>query len=307
VRGATMPHSKETSGRSDEPKRVLVTGATGQQGGGLARVLLSRGHHVRAFTRKPESAPANALRKLGAEVVAGDLGDRSSVEKAAKGVDVAFVVATPYEKGVQAETGFGKTGLDGIRAAGVPYVVYSSVSDADRKTGIPHFESKAEIEQHLHGLNIDHAVIAPVFFSENLMSPWVAPGLAHGVFASGALADRKLQVISLPEIAEFTALAVEQPHSFRGKRINIASDEPTPVDIARELSEISGRKVTYQQIPLDELRKQNADTARMYEWFNQVGYSVDIPQLKREYPQVHWRTFREWARAQDWSRVIPPP
>lgn len=221
-------------------------------------------------------------------------------------MDVAYVMATPYEKGAAAETGFGKTGLDGVRAAGVPYVVYSSVSDADRKTGIPHFDSKAEIEGHLQGLGIDHSVVAPVFFSENLMSPWVAPGFAHGVFATGVTADRKLQVISLPEIAEFTALAVEQRHSFRGKRINIASDEPTPIEIARELSEISGRKLAYQQIPLDELRTQNADAARMYEWFNQIGYSVDIPKLKRDYPQVHWRSFREWARAQDWSRVIPP-
>jgi uncharacterized protein YbjT (DUF2867 family) len=301
-----MPHSKELSGKSAEPKRVLVTGATGHQGGALARVLLPRGHHVRALTRKPDSAAANELRRLGAEVVAGDLGDRDSVEKAAKGVDVAFIVATPYEKGVEAETAFGKTGLDGVHAAGVPYVVYSSVSDADRKTGIPHFDSKAEIEQHLKGLGIDHSVIAPVFFSENLMGPWVAPGLAQGVFASGATADRKLQVISLPEIAEFTALAVEQPQSFRGKRINIASDEPTPIEITRELSEITGRKIAYQQIPLDALRKQNADAARMYEWFNQVGYSVDIPKLKADYPQVHWRSFQEWARAQDWTRVIPP-
>jgi uncharacterized protein YbjT (DUF2867 family) len=300
-----MPHSNELEGRSPEPKRVLVTGATGRQGGSLARILIRRGHHVRAFTRKPDGAAASELKKLGVEIAAGDLGDRASVEKAAQGTDVAFVVATPYEQGVEAEARFGKTGLDGVHAAGVPYVVYSSVSDADRKTAIPHFDSKAVIEQHLQGLGIEHAVIAPVFFSENLMSPLVAPGLAKGVFATAVTPDRKLQVISLPEIAEFTALAVEQPRAFRGKRINIASDEPTPTEITRVLSEVSGRKLAYHEIPLEEIRKQSADMARMYEWFNQVGYSVNIAKLKQDYPQVHWRTFGEWARSQDWSRVIP--
>jgi uncharacterized protein YbjT (DUF2867 family) len=302
-----MPHSSELTGRSPEPKRVLVTGATGQQGGGLARLLLQRGHHVRALTRKPDSAAASDLKKSGAEVVPGDLGDRASVERAAKGVDVAYLVATPYEQGVEAEVRFGKNGLDGFHAAGVPYVVYSSVSDADRATGIPHFDSKAEIEAHLKGLGIDHSIVAPVFFMENLFAPWASAGFAQGVFAAGVLPDRKLQVISLPEIAEFTTLAVEQPRAFRGKRINIASDEPTPVDIARQLSEVLGRQLAYHAIPLDEVRKQSEDFAKMYDWFNRVGYSVDLPRLKHDYPQVHWSSFRKWSKMQDWSRVLSPP
>jgi uncharacterized protein YbjT (DUF2867 family) len=302
-----MPRSKELAGRSAEPKRVLVTGATGQQGGGLVRVLLQRGHHVRAMSRKPDSAAANELNKLGAELVAGDLGDRASVERAAKGVDVAYLVVTPYEQGVEAETRFGKTGLDGIHAAGVPYVVYSSVSDADRKTGIPHFDSKAEIEQHLKGLGVDYSIVAPVFFMENLFAPWMTAGFAQGVLATGVLPERKLQIISLPEIAEFTALAVEQPRSFRGRRINIASDDPTLTEIARQLSERTGRKLAYRAIPLDDVRKQSEDFAKMYDWFNRVGYSVDIAKLKHDYPQVHWRTFKEWAAMQDWSRALPGP
>ncbi|MGD1100297.1 MAG: NmrA/HSCARG family protein [Thermoplasmata archaeon] len=300
-----MPHSKELAGRSSEPKRVLVTGATGQQGGGLARILLQRGHHVRAMSRKPDGPAAIELRKLGAEVVTGDLGDRASVERAAKGVDVAYLVATPYEQGPEAEVRFGRTGLDGIHAAGVPYLVYSSVSDADRKTGIPHFDSKAKIEEYLKSLGTEHSIVAPVFFNENLFAPWVSAGFALGVLATGVFPDRRLQVISLPEIAEFTALAVEQPRSFRGKRINIASDEPTPNEIARQLSEVAGTKVAYQAIPLDQVRKQSEDFAKMYDWFNRVGYSVDIPKLKHDYPQVRWRSFREWSRMQDWSRVLP--
>lgn len=300
-----MPRSKELTGRSSEIKRVLVTGATGQQGGALARILLSRGHHVRAMTRKPEGAAATELRRTGAEIVAGDLGDRASVERAAKGVDVAYIVATPYEQGPAAEARFGKTGVDGVHAAGVPYIVYSSVSDADRKTGIPHFDSKVEVEAHLKTLDIDHSIVAPVFFMENLFAPWANSGFAKGVFATGIAPDRKLQVISLPEIAEFTTLAIEQRRSFAGKRINIASDEVTPTEIARVLSEVAGTKLAYVQVPLDQVRQQSEDFAKMYDWFNRVGYSVDIPKLKRGFPQVRWTTFHQWAAAQDWARVLP--
>jgi uncharacterized protein YbjT (DUF2867 family) len=300
-----MTHSRELAGRSPEIKRVLVTGATGQQGGALARLLLRRGHHVRAFTRKPESPAASELRKVGAEVVAGDLGDRASVERAAKGVDVAYIVATPYEHGPAAETRFGKTGLDGARAAGVPYIVYSSVSDADRKTGIPHFDSKAAVEEHLKGLGTDYSIVAPVFFMENLLAPWITAGFAKGVLAMGMVPERKLQIISLPEIAEFTTLAVEQRRSFQGRRINIASDELTPPEMARQVSEVAGTKLAYYSVPLDQVRQQSEDFAKMYDWFNRVGYSVDIAKLKAEYPQVHWRSFREWLGTQDWSKVLP--
>lgn len=302
---AAMTASSELTGRASERKRVLVTGATGQQGGHLARLLLRRGHHVRAMTRKPDGPAAVALAKAGAEVVAGNLGDRSSVETAAKGVDVAFIVATPYEQGPAVEVQWATTGVEAAHAAKVPYIVYSSVSDADRKTGIPHFDSKFEVEERLKRLGTDYAIIAPVFFMENFFAPWMTGGFANGVLATGIAADRKLQVISLPEIAEFTTLAVEGRPSFRGKRINIASDELTPVEMAQRLSEASGAKLAYVPVPIDQLRQQNEDFARMFDWFNRVGYSVQIPKLKSDYPQVHWTTFREWSAAQDWSRVLP--
>jgi len=302
-----MTHSKETAGKSSEPQHVLVTGATGKQGGSLAMSLLRRGHRVRAFTRKPDSPAAIELKGLGAEIAAGDLGDRASVERAAKGVDVAYLVATPYEQGPEAEARFGTTGLDGFRAAGVPYVVYSSVGDADRQTGIPHFDSKARVEDHLKSLGLDYAIVAPVFFNENLLVPWLAGGLAQGVLATGVLPDRTIQVISLPEIAEFTTLAVEQRPRFRGRRVNLASDETTPHEIAQRLSVVLGKTISYHAIPIDEIRKQSDDMAQMYDWFNRVGYSADIPRLKHDFPEVHWRTFPQWAEAQDWAQVLSPP
>ena len=300
-----MSAANELEGRASEAKRVFVTGATGQQGGALARLLLRRGHHVRAMTRKPDGPAALHLKKAGAEVVVGDLSDRSTVVSAAKGADVAFIVATPYEQGVAMELRWGLTGVEAAHDAGVPYIVYSSVSDADRNTGIPHFDSKFEIEERLRELGSDYSIVAPAFFMENFSAPWVTAGFPRGVLSLGVAPDRKLQVISLPEIAQFTTLAVEKRDAFRGTRVNIASDELTPVDMAARISEAAGTKLTYVPVPLDQVRERSEDLAKMYDWFNRVGYSVRIPKLKTDYPQVHWTTFAEWSAAQDWSRLLP--
>lgn len=82
-------------------RSVLVAGATGQQGGAVARALLSRGHRVKALTRKPDSEAGRRLAAAGAEVVAGDLGDAASVVKAASGVDTMFLMGNSYEAGTE--------------------------------------------------------------------------------------------------------------------------------------------------------------------------------------------------------------
>lgn len=290
-----------------EPLRVLVTGATGKQGGGLARLLAQGGHRVRGLTRKPEGTPANTLRQAGIELYSGNMEDPDSVKRAASGCDVAYIMATPFDKGPEYETTIATTAMDAVRAAGVPYIVYSSVSDADRHTGIPHFESKANAERHLQAMGVDYAIVAPVYFMENLMAPWTTGGLAQGVLAMGLPENRKLQAVALRDIAAFSAVAVEQRNALRGKRINIAGDELAPREMARQLSEVMGRAIRYQPLPIEQLRSQNDDFAKMFEWFNRVGYSADIPRLRKEYPSVGWQTFRAWAESQDWKKILSSP
>ncbi|TIU92277.1 MAG: NAD-dependent epimerase/dehydratase family protein, partial [Mesorhizobium sp.] len=133
-------------------RSVLVTGATGQQGGAVARALLSSGHRVKALTRRPDSDAARQLASAGVEIVASDLGDTASVVKAAKDVDTMFLMGNSYEAGIAEETRQGIVAADAAKAAGVGHLIYSSVADADKNTGIPHFESKYLVEQHVAGL-----------------------------------------------------------------------------------------------------------------------------------------------------------
>ena len=149
---------------------VLVTGATGKQGGAVARVLLSNGHRVRAMVRNVNSPPARELEHRGAEPFAADLDDVGSLERAAAGMDAVFAMSTPAS-GVEAETRQGIAIVNAAQAAGATHIVYSSVAGADQKTGIPHFESKFKVEQHLRTRGVRFTIIGPVYFMENLIAP----------------------------------------------------------------------------------------------------------------------------------------
>jgi uncharacterized protein YbjT (DUF2867 family) len=280
---------------------VLVTGATGKQGGHLVRELLARGHSVRALTRKPESPAAMELADRGVTIVPGNFDDEGSLERAARGVDTVFAMSTPYESGAKTET---QEGINILRAASrvrVKHFVYSSVAGADRASGIPHFDSKFEVEKEIRRSGIPFTIVAPVFFMDNFLADWMAAGIAQGAIAIAVPATRRLQQIAVEDIARFTALVIERRESFLGKRIDIASDELTLTTATAAISEASGRPIKYTAVPIAAARQQNEDLARMYEWFDRVGYDADVVGLRELYPEVNWHRFVDWAREQRWS------
>jgi uncharacterized protein YbjT (DUF2867 family) len=287
-----------------DKRSVLVSGATGQQGGALARVLLEKGHSVRAFVRRPDSPEAKELERSGAELTVGDFEDPPMMEEAARGMDAVFVVATPFEAGTEAETRHGIAAADAAKAAGIEHLVYSSVADADKDTGIPHFESKREVEKHIEGLGIPYTIVAPVYFMENLLAPWTVPQLKEGRLPMALPASRPLQQIALSDIASFTALVLQDREEFVDRRVDIASDELAGEEVVEVLTRITGREIDYVELPLEQVRQaMGEDGARMFEWFDRVGYSADIEALRREHSEVGWHTFEEWAKEQDWGAL----
>jgi uncharacterized protein YbjT (DUF2867 family) len=281
---------------------VLVTGATGQQGGALARMLLDKEHRVRAFVRRPDSSEAKELERLGAELVEGDFEEPSTIEGAARGMDAVFVVATPFEAGMEAETRHGIAAAEAAKAAGVGHLVYSSVANADKDTGIPHFDSKRRVEEHIEGLGVPYTIVAPVYFMENVVAPWALPQLKEGRFPMALPSSRPLQQIALSDIATFTRVVLENREEFVGRRVDIASDELAGEEVAEVLTRVTGREIHYVELPLEQVRQaMGEDGARMFEWFDQVGYSADIESLRREHQEVGWHTFEDWAKEQHWS------
>ena len=273
-------------------RTILVTGATGQQGGSLARLLLQKEHKVYALTRNAQSSSAQDLRNRGANIMKGDLDDSDSLEHAVKDVESVFLMGTPFEDGTEGEIRRGKLMADIAEENGIDHLVYSSVANADKNTGIPHFESKYKVEQHIKNLGIPHTIIGPTFFMENLLGP----GLEQGQLALPLSPSATLQQSALEDIAEFSALVLERREPFLGKRIDIASDEVTGEQATNILSNMLGYTVRYVPVPLEQIYQGNEDMARMYEWYEKVGTGIDISALHQEYPEVKWLTFRDWAK-----------
>ena len=285
-----------------KPKGViLVTGATGQQGGAVARELRARKHAVRAMTRKPESDAAKVLGRLGAEVVRGDLDDPESVKRAIRGAWGVFAVQNTWEAGVEKEEVQGKRMANLAKQGGVQHFVYTSVGSAHRKTGIPHFDNKWRIEETVRALSFpSYVIIRPVFFMDNFLSPWFKPGIDQGKLMIGLEPNTVLQMIAVTDIGKYGALAFAQAEELNRKEIDLAGDAHTMPETAQIMSKAAGRAITFQPVPIEDVRKGSEDYALMLEWFERVGYNVDIPALAKQYG-VRPTTLAEWAAKVKWS------
>ncbi|WP_426403467.1 NmrA/HSCARG family protein [Streptomyces sp. R-07] len=282
---------------------VAVTGATGTQGGATARSLLAAGHRVRALTRRPASPAADTLRALGAEVRYADLDDRSSLDAALADADSLFAVTT-FEAGTEGEIRQGGNLVDSAATARLGHVVLTSVAHADRDTGVPHYESKRVIEHHLRASGTPWTVIGPAAFMDNYAGGWTAEGLRGGTFAWPMPADRPLALISSRDIGAFAALALGRREDFTGRRIDIASDERTPGEMTGILAAALDRPVSFQEVPLASVRTRSTDLAAMFSYFTTTGLDVDVAGLRREFPEVGWQGFDDWARTQDWTAIL---
>jgi uncharacterized protein YbjT (DUF2867 family) len=272
---------------------VLITGATGKQGGAVARALAGKSFAIRAMTRKTDSDAAKALTTAtGASIVAGDLDDEASLKKALAGVWGVFGVQN-REAGVAREEEQGKRLAKAARAAGVEHYVYSSVASAQRKTGIPHFDNKWRVEEVVRGLKFpSHVIIRPVFFMENLPAPWFLNG--DKLYAAMNPAT-SLQMIAVDDIGRYGARAFTDAAKLNGREIDIAGDAATMPQAAAILSEAMGKTIDFVQVPIAEVRKNSADMALMLEWFDRVGYNADIPGLEREFG-IKPTTLKAWAK-----------
>jgi uncharacterized protein YbjT (DUF2867 family) len=283
---------------------IAVTGATGAQGGATARALLAAGHRVRALTRHPDSPAAGALRDLGAHVRHADLDDRASLDAALAGVDSLFAVTTPFGTDTATEVRQGKALVDAAAAARLGHVVFTSAAHADRGTGIPHYESKRILEEHLRTADVPWTVIAPAAFMDNYTHGWTLDGLRAGTFAWPMPADRPLTLIPAADIGAFAALVLQRRDEFAGQRLDIASDERTPGEMAEILSAAIGTPVAAEEVPLSSVRKWSTDLAAMFEYFTTTGLDVDATGLRRNYPEVDWHSFSDWAADQEWRTLL---
>ncbi|MGH2568024.1 MAG: NmrA/HSCARG family protein, partial [Bacteroidota bacterium] len=264
---------------------MLVTGATGQQGGAVARHLLKDGWNVRALVRDPNKETAQSLAAKGIELLKGDLYDRASVDAALKEVYGVFGVQNFWlpDIGYDGEIKQGVLLADAAKVAGVQQFVYSSVGAAHRGIGQKHFESKWKIEQHIQKLDMPHTIVRPVAFMENYN--WSRAQISNGVFQSWGLRPEKtLQLVAVEDIGAFVAIAFRKPEEFLGKTIEFAGDELTEPQMAETFSRVIGRPVSVQQPWLPEGQEPTPEQIAMLKFFNGEGYDADIAGLRKIYP-----------------------
>jgi len=282
-------------------KTILIIGATGAQGGAVTNALLEQGHKLMAYTRNTKSDNAQALAQRGVSLIEGDLTNIEALTAAMQTADSVFAVTTPFETGTDGEVQHGYNIADAAKAANVEHLVFSSVSDANNSTGVPHFDSKYKVEQRIVDNGLNYTFLAPVFFMENHLSAWSIPSLKEGKLSVAMPSDRKLQQVSVRDIGVFAATVIAMGAKAYGLRINIAGDELTGDETATILSAASGRDITFQSVDPKYLRSNSEDLYLMFKWFDDVGYSANLTELQRDFAGVQWQSLTDWANKVDWS------
>ncbi|WP_214410471.1 NmrA family NAD(P)-binding protein [Sphaerisporangium fuscum] len=285
---------------------VLVIGATGKQGGAVTDLLLRRGHDVTAYVRSPESQAARSLAAQGVRLMAGDLADREALAKAAAGAEAVFGLSVPFGPGgMEQEIEQGRVLVDVAAGLGV-HLVYSSVRGGDRTAagGVEHAGSKQRIEAYLRGQDVRATVLGPVYFTENLLNLGFT-GLGRGVLTMPLSPDKKLDQVTVLDIAGMAVHAIENPGDLVGRRVDLASDSVTGREAAAVLGRVIGREIPYEQMPIEQVRRwAGQEIAAMFQSFEENTQFLDTAALRERYPEVGWHDFEEWARTVDWDRLL---
>ena len=264
---------------------VLVTGATGNQGGSVVDHLLASEttFDVYGLTRDASSDRAQELADRGVTMVEGDLNDAESLAPHVADVDAVFAVTNFWTEGYDAQVQQGKNLAEVASEEDVEQFVLSGVGSHERDTGVPHFDSAWEIDQYAQELDLPLTVLQPVFFFQNFEA------FAEDIVEDGQLAlpleeGVSLQMIDTDDVGRAAAVALANPDEFVGERIELAGDEKTLAETADVLSEVTGTDVEPVHVPIEDAYESfGEEFTVMCEWFNEVGYSADIDALEERF------------------------
>ena len=287
-------------------KTILVTGATGTQGGAVVDHLLADGEwEIHGLTRDASSERAQALDARGVTVVEGELTDGERLTELLTDVDAVYGVTMFYEEGTDAEIEQGTTLAEAAADAGVDHFVYSSVGSADGDTGLAHFDSKYAVEQRIAELGLPATIVRPVFFMQNfeqMMHEDIVDGRLAMPLADGV----SLAVVDADDIGQAVAAALQDPDRFLGEVITLAGDDLTLEEFAAAFGNHLGHEVEAIHVDVEQYREMAGDElADMFAWFNTTGYDIDVAALESTYG-LSTTDFEAYLDGSDaWPRAEP--
>ena len=265
---------------------IAVAGATGKQGGAVAKRLLARGHKVRALTRNSDKPAAQELAAKGAEVVRADLEDRISLDHALAGAGALFSVQDFLEAGVEAELRQGVNLTEAAAASGIEHIVYSGASTMDRNTGVPHLDSKWQVETRVRQVDTPWTVFRPAAFMDNW--EWDRQAiLESGVVRYPIRPDTLYRQVAVADIAAMAVTAFEHPEIWTGQVMPLAGDVSTMDEITAMLSRITGKALRYEQMSWDQcVAEQGEELMLMYRYFDTFGMDGAPAYMRRFNPDA---------------------
>ncbi|WP_211269282.1 NmrA family NAD(P)-binding protein [Saccharothrix syringae] len=278
-------------------RTIAVVGATGLQGRAVTERLLADGWAVRALTRTPSRATGPA------PFVGAEMDDVDSLVAAMTGAHGVFSVqptvgspGAPPGFTADDEVRWGRNVAEAARRAGVAHLVYSSVAGAGRDEELPvNVAAKARVER---ALDLPATVLRPVSFMENFTGAYA---LRDGAVATGLAPHVPQQLIAVDDVAALVALAFSAPGTWIGRAVDVAGDEPTPVEVAAAISAAVGRELPYEQVPVEAIRAVGEDFAFANEWLNERGYRADVAATRRLLPGAE--DLRAWLARVGAARI----
>lgn len=268
--------------------KVVVLGATGNQGGAVVRHLRRAGFSdVHALVRTAESQQAVSLSDQSVTLEIGDLDAPPTLAEAMRGAHGVFCALPLDDGGAESEIRRGRNTADAAKRAGVSHFVYSSTGGADRSDGVPHFQTKHVIEQYIRELGLPATIVRPATFMENFTTfehPRLLDGVA--VFRVAISATIRRQMIAVEDIGMIVADVFARPGTFLDATLEIAGDELTGGEIAETYERVIGQPARYEEQPIEEVRAFNPDFAAMFTWLSQHSFVADLAQLRSDYPDL---------------------
>lgn len=270
---------------------ILVFGATGRQGGSVAKALLKAGWPVRALVQDSSKAASVQLRNAGVELAQASFEETDVIRSAMKGAYGVFSVL-PANLAAEDEVRYGISIADIAAETGIDHFVYSSgASVGNELTGVPRFDAKPRIEAHVRQLDMTSTIIRPMIFMDMLVRPGF--GLDTGRLVSLIRPDHSIQLTAVEDIGRFVAAVLADKARFGGVTLKIASDRLTGRELEVALSEAAGRPITYERFP-DDVLAANADLAHMAKSLEDgpLAEQVDLTLMQEINPDL--LTFASW-------------
>lgn len=268
--------------------KILVTGITGNQGGAVACHLLGRDVNVIGLTRNRNSEKAMALTAKNMKLLEGDMNDPATFESQLEDIDAVFLVQD-FQQGKVNEIKQGKQFIDILKKKNIKHLVYSSVIGADLETGVPHFESKFELENYLKSSNMNFTILRPASFNENFLNPEITKRLKKGKLVMPLKKDVTQQFIGVDDIGKIAAQILTMPDNYRNKTIEIATDQKNITEVAELFGKAMNRDIKYQKLPdLITRLLMGKDLSKMFKYMNKHDFVVvdDIAALKEEFSNL---------------------